>query len=135
MLCRLFKLLTCLCYVLNYFSMGTTFNEGNSEIKKLPCLTACPFEAFKKQGFHYKEADFLKWTYELDDVFIFYSDYQESSKFYIKEVRSVFLGRCYMLCNLEPVGKLQRYYIYMRKERDMTGLILLRSIRRNDQSS
>ena len=111
--------------------MGTTFNDGNSEVKILPCLTACPFEAFKEKGFHYKEADFLKWTYELYEVFrLDYFDYNEMSKFYIQEVRSVFLGRCYMFCKTESVGKLEIFYIWMTKERDMTGLILLRQIKR-----
>ena len=104
--------------------MGTNFYVGNSEEMRLPCLTACPFEAFKKRGFHYNEANFLKWTFEFDEIFIIdgaFNDLINKSMIQIEEVRSVFLGRCYMICSLKPVEKFEFLFLQMRKERDITG--------------
>ena len=33
------------------------------EDKRLPCLTICPWAAYKKEGFHYSNEDFLKNTF------------------------------------------------------------------------
>ena len=53
-----------------FSSAYTTFTGDKSKASVLPCLTACPLEAFKKRGFFYNEEDYTKWTFELDEIFI-----------------------------------------------------------------
>jgi len=66
----------------------------------------------------------LKQTYELDDIFILkgmFYDLTNKTAFNIEEIRSVFLGRCYMVCPLIPMEKGMAVYYAVKKMRDVTG--------------
>ena len=48
-------------------------------------------------------------------------DLTNQSAFYIEEIRSVYFGRCYMVCPLVPVEKGSFVLYAIRKEHDVTG--------------
>lgn len=106
-------------------SMGTTFVDDGVHEKDFPCVTACPWQAFKKRGFHYNQTDFIEQTFNFDEVFITNDSNQDlnnGSLFYIEEIKSIFLGRCYMICPLKPINRQESFSYQMRNERDITGL-------------
>ena len=106
--------------------MELSLNGAESKKKNLPCLTACPWEAFKQKGFYFTEENYLKRTFELDEIFILkdeYYDLTNRSMFYIEEIRSVLHGRCYMICPKNLKKKLDPVLINIRKQLDLTGLL------------
>jgi len=112
--------------------MGTTFLDSDISSKILPCVTACPFEAFKKRGLYHSDSDFKMWTYELPEIFVVKNqnyDLEDRSQFYIEEVRSVFLGRCYMICYLKPVEKWEPLHLRLKKDRDLTSKPIVKNYR------
>ena len=49
-------------------------------------------------------------------------DLTDESLYRIEEIRSVYLGRCYMICSLVRVKKFTSVSYRVRKDRDLTGL-------------
>ena len=92
--------------------------------KVLPCITACPWESFKRRGFYFNSSKFMKETFDLEEVFIlkgFGYDYTNGSLYSFDEIKSMYLGRCYMSCHLKPVKKRAQVFFAVRKERDING--------------
>jgi len=50
-------------------SIGITVNGTDITEKALPCLTLCPWSAFKKQGFHFNLTGMWLWTFQLQILF------------------------------------------------------------------
>jgi len=106
--------------------MGTNF-IGYTR-KFLPCLTACPWEAYKKNGLQFTKATYIENTFELGEILVLKGmnyDLTNKSAFYIEELRSVALGRCYMICPLNPTKRSEPVLIKIRKDRDLTGNVLV----------
>jgi hypothetical protein len=65
----------------------------------------------------------MKQTFEKEEVFyIFNQSNIESynlSLHHVEEVSSVFLGRCYMVCNEKPVPRQISFGFYLWKTRDI----------------
>jgi hypothetical protein len=50
--------------------LGVSFFKGSSIGEGLlPCITICPWEAFKKPGFFYTNEDYDKNTFKRNEVF------------------------------------------------------------------
>ncbi len=67
--------------------------------KLLPSLTICPLPAYKKKGFFYNNSIFMMNTYNLEDLLVPSSlhELSESTKYTVKTIHSIILGRCYMI--------------------------------------
>ena len=93
----------------------------NTEEKPLPCLTACPWSPFRKRGFYFKQDDFIKQTYEKEEIFfdIPFVDLYNKSLFSIEEIPSIFQGRCYMVCHLKPLPIMIPFNIFFQKYMDI----------------
>jgi len=104
-------------------SMGVRFRGENIKEKHLPCVTACPWSAFRERGFYFKKDEFSKQTYKKDDIFFNASiaALYNLSLFSVEEINSIFLGRCYMACHLNPVPKKIPSNIFFWKQRDITS--------------
>ena len=68
----------------------------------LPSLTFCFEEPFKSRGYHYKEEDFVKNTFQLSDIFGPKSleDFKNPNV-KVKEVRSEQFGLCYSVTSIK----------------------------------
>ena len=53
-----------MCY---YYSFFRIYRE-EGKVKLAPCLTFCPWPAFKQSGFFYNQTDFLKNTFQKGNV-------------------------------------------------------------------
>jgi len=111
----------------DYYSMSTNFHSDGTRKKTLPCITACPWQAFKERGFHYSEADYTNNTFGLEEIFdVKYAknDLNNTSKYYVEEIRSVSLGRCHMVCPLKRKKQSASVIFKLRKGQDITGITL-----------
>ncbi len=84
---------------------GTSIRPHVSKEKKLPCITVCAMSGFRKRGFYYLNQDYIENTYDLGDFFLTKTllEIQNSSKYSLAEVRSMFFGRCYKICDVEEI--------------------------------
>ena len=105
------------------YSIGTRFLGEDQQEKNLPCLTICPWNAFKHRGFFYKSGEFIEETFECKDIFLHESfcDHKNQTLFDVEEIKSIFLGRCYMTCLRQPVQKKQFVTYYIKNNQDATG--------------
>jgi hypothetical protein len=105
-------------------NMGVRFTGEDVKEKLLPCLTACPWNAFRKRGFFFEQDDFIKQTYKREEIFfdVPFVDLYNISLFSIKEIHSIFQGRCYMVCHLRPLPIMIPFHIFFQKYRDIKGI-------------
>jgi len=108
-------------------SVGVRMLAIETEKKIPPCVTVCPLEGFKTRGFFYKEKEFLMQTYEIDDIllkgekydFLMQSIYNNTYHS-IQEVQSVFLGRCYTICQKLTLKNIPYMYtMVFNRSRDL----------------
>ena len=100
-----------------------TYSE-NKETKLLPCITACPWQAFKRRGFYYNRKTLVQETFEKDEIF---DDFKgcsgvDTSEYSVEEIHSIFLGRCYMVCPVSPSGINSGLHITFKNSMDLKGL-------------
>ena len=102
-------------------SMGIRFKGENIKEKQLPCITACPWNAFRKRGFFFEQDDFIKQTYKREEIFfdVPFVELYNISLFSIKEIHSIFQGRCYMVCHLKPLPIMIPFNIFFQKYMDI----------------
>ncbi len=67
-----------------------------------PCFTIRYLSPYKKRGFYFDLAQFQENTYDLNDIFQNETiiKLKNSSLFNMKEIHSIFYGKCYSLCPL-----------------------------------
>ena len=120
-------------YTSRFTSIGVRFEPQNKLKKTLPCATACPSKGFRTRGFFYKEEDFLRNTFNRDDIFYDAPSFGifNRSAFLIEEVKSSYLGRCYMVCALEEKFEAESAIIPLRRMTDLTGTQALYTNKRN----
>jgi hypothetical protein len=102
-------------------------DENMDDVKYLPCFTACPWNAFKKYGFHYKPEDFRLNTYNEDEIFGKLPDQVPLHKSIIltEEIKNIMLGRCYMFCQTELAKKGLTYTVAFRKNVNLKSMIII----------
>ena len=96
--------------------MGVKYTEEDK--KQLPCITLCPWSAFKKQGFFFTTEEFAQHTFESYELLSNTSTLGNafnSSNFQLEEIRSPQLGRCYMICKLAKVSTRESVLIALNK--------------------
>ena len=99
------------------------FIEYNEALKLLPCMTVCPWSAFKNPGFFYNTNDFLNNTFAMEDVFDDFSKVISNNESVpeFETIPSIYLGRCYMVCNTVKVQSGSPFYIILKTHSDVTG--------------
>ena len=99
--------------------------------KNHPKKRKCPWSAFKNPGLHYSTEIFKKSTFEKEEIFMNITDLSpfNESLYEIEEIKSVFMGRCYMVCPLQPQKKLTLDYLALKNDKEIEGCLslLLRS--------
>lgn len=110
-------------------TIGIGIKPFDLDKKQPPCLTICATEAYRKPGLFFKASDYIEQTFDRSDFFLDnFMDGFEASSIYnesmysIEEGQSVYLGRCYTVCQKLAVSKNQNgYFIGLRKTRDVKG--------------
>ena len=108
-------------------SVGIRSQAQYQTTKELPCITVCPWEAFKRQGLFYNKEVLDQATLEKEAIFFHNNVYQmfNESIYSIKEIRSVIYGRCFRVCYMVPVGKNEEFYVMFNKDKEMKGFSFL----------
>jgi hypothetical protein len=74
----------------------------------------------------------MKQTFEKEEVFYIYNqsnfESYNLSLFHVEEVSSVFLGRCYMVCNEKPVPRQISFGFYLWKTRDIKSKYTIKPV-------
>ena len=104
-------------------TVGVNIKESSLAEKMLPCITVCPWMAFKSFRFYYTSGNFTQNTYEKEEVFLNATKYTafDESKYALEEIRSIFLGRCYTIWPLKPKKRTIMSYLALKNTRDYKG--------------
>ena len=110
-------------YKQNMTNIGIIIKESPDEEKLLPCVTACPWSGFKIPGLHFNSEIFKKNTFEKEEIFLNITEYSpfNESRYVMEEIRSAFVGRCYMVCPQQPQKKLAIDYLAFKNDKDVKG--------------
>ena len=78
---------------------GVTFRDDKITNRTIPSYTICPWQVYRTNGFYYKQSDFLKNTFTLEEIFHTSSlaNLKDNSLYEVKTVRSYFYGVCYTI--------------------------------------
>ena len=84
---------------------GIKIRPHSSKVKQLPCVTVCALSGFRKRGFYYSTQDYTQNTFELEDFFTekTLNEIRNNSLYKYKEVRTLFFGRCYKICDVDEL--------------------------------
>ena len=106
-------------------SIGVRFQDDQLSEKMLPCLTVCPINAFKNQGFHFTIEEYYNQTYSMQEIFYENEKFNLSanSNYAIEEVNGIYTGRCYMVCPTKKMPMRDVLILYFWKFRDIKGFI------------
>ena len=105
-----------------FTATGARFQDSNVDRKLLPCLTVCPWAAFKKQGLHYNLSDYLNYTTDQNELIVNMSFASVNAADYtVETIRSVNFGRCYMICYAKEVKENEKFILALTKKSDITG--------------
>ena len=81
-------------YAQKMTTVGIRTYSQEEETKLLPCITVCPWQAFKKQGFFYNRTILMQETFGKGEIFVDVKGYShfDKSKYSIEEIQSVYFG-------------------------------------------
>ena len=103
-LCNLAFIGTVVVYTIDYSKKLTTaVSEVEEDLQmSWPSLTFCTNQGYKKQGFHYKESEYLENTFALEDIFATATldKLADKTRYKVSEIRSDTNGRCYTVQDL-----------------------------------
>ncbi len=111
-------------YAQKMTTVGICTYSQEKETKLLPCITVCPWQAFKKQGFFYNHTLLMQESFEMNEIFVDVNNYSvlNSTKHCIEEIQSVYFGRCYMVCPVHPSRRNSGLHFIFNNSRDLKGL-------------
>lgn len=111
-------------FVSRLTNIGITVTGSDTREKLLPCFTVCPGNVFKTPGFYFKEKDFIENSFSADELFCDdkYISVFNKTIYVIEELKTLFSGRCFMVC--VPAAQVQKepLIVAMRKMTDIKGL-------------
>ena len=104
-------------------NIGVNVQESSVSEKMLPCITVCPWMAFKSFGFHYSSKNFSQNTFEKGEVFLNATKYSvfNESNYALEEIRSIFFGQCFTIRPLKPKKKMDAAYFALNIHMDYKG--------------
>ena len=104
-----------------FTATGVRFVDQELPTKQLPCITVCPWEAFRKKGFHYNMDEFMLYTFDEYDLFlnksIGGSDFHQ-----METLNSIFYGRCFMTCSTNEMKTNKYLNFAFKRLTDLTGM-------------
>ena len=101
-------------------NIGVVIREHPYMEKPLPCITICPWRAFRHSGFHFNSKNFTLNTFGKEEIFLNISD--STTSYTVEEIRSPFFGRCYLIDFLMPQQKgKEKAYLFLRNSNDYKG--------------
>jgi hypothetical protein len=98
------------------------FKAPSSDEKVLPGISMCPWKSFKKEGFHFNESSYMDNSFGQHELF---GIVPYGNEYSIETIKSVLLGRCYMINHLKKIKDSKMSYIALKKSTDITGCHLL----------
>ena len=102
-------------------SIGIRFRDDQVTSKKFPCLTFCPWPAFRKRGFYYNDKMLKENTFDLEDVFQNTTVVELNNKtlYDVKELKNYMTGRCFIVCPLRKYSKVEPVTFLLKKSWDI----------------
>ena len=104
-------------------SVGIRAMTQNQNRKEMPCMTACPWDAFKHQGLFYNTEMVGQASFDKEEIFFEHEKFPifNQSLYSITELRSILFGRCYMVCYTMPLKRNEEFGVMFKKGRDIKG--------------
>ena len=105
-------------------NMGVVFQEKDVELKELPCLTICPWPAFRERNFSFSTETFKDRTFNQNEILweSLMPNFSDPSLYQIEEIKSVNLGRCYLVRYLKKLSSTtDKVFVTVQKQMDLTG--------------
>ncbi len=132
---RLFAFATCLLlfvyFMLDIYekfaakmtNIGVQTHTQKEDTKPSPCITVCLWQAFKRQDLFYSKTLYYQQTFEKEDIFadVENATVFNASLFSLEEILTTQMGRCYMVCHLQPLKRNVAFYLSFRKTKDIKG--------------
>ena len=112
-------------YWMNIFHISICCKICTVCLKRRKLKSLIFLQALKNRKFCYKEQDYVDGTFNMMDI-LFESTMapvNNSKLFYVTEVRSIYLGRCYMVCFKMPSAANENIQIVVQKNIDILGNI------------
>ena len=111
-------------FAIKLTNIGIRTWPHNHDSKDMPCITACPWEAFKHRGLFYNRKLLDEGTFDKEDIFLNQEEYPifNRSLFSIEEIRSIHFGRCFMVCSTKPFKRNEDFSLMLQYNRSLKGL-------------
>ena len=86
--------------------------------KRLPCISFCTQEGFKRRGYFSNESSFLENSFSAEEIFhpTSISEFKDVSRFSVKATNNLIAGRCYTVCSLQLANQNDGTWIYLRQK-------------------
>lgn len=88
----------------------------------LPCLSICPWPAYKEAGFHFNSTKFENVTFKLDDILddsTLKSFGADLTLIDVVETRSIIFGKCFTLKVNKRLSLSQPFFLPLKRSWDM----------------
>ena len=106
-----------------FTTTGIRFVDQELSAKQLPCITLCPWAAFKKKAFNYNITNFIANTFDQDELILNSSLWNSDVQLLqVETLNSIYFGRCYMICLSKKMTTIDFLSFDLLKTTDFTGL-------------
>ena len=128
-LCNVAFIATVVVYTIDYSKkLTTTVSEVEEDLEMTwPSLTFCTNQGYKKQGFHYKEAEYLENTFALEDIFAnkTLEILKDKTRYKVSEIRSDTNGRCFTVQDLSKAKtlNLDDKSFFLKRNHDLVVIV------------
>ena len=97
------------------------YQKQPGDWKLLPCMTLCPVSGYKTKGVYASPKSFLENTCNLNDIFEAESKrkIKNESLYFCREVKTIFQGRCFTVCDLVERAPKQEVIINLSFKQDL----------------
>ena len=96
--------------------------------KKLPCISFCALDGFKVDGFYfYNDQSYFNATYSMEDIFddATVVRLRNASLFRTVETKTLLMGRCFTVCDLDNKGKRNYTWLTLNSSLDLKVFVHL----------
>lgn len=104
---------------------GIRYRAHSDKEKLLPCLTLYALPAYRRKGFYFTTADFVRHTFNIEDIFNEQTliDLKNESLYEVSYTNSLFYGRCFTICYKTPLPAKKILYIELSRKIDIKLLV------------
>ena len=96
--------------------------------KKPPCISFCPIDGFKSDGFYfYDDETFINATYSMDEIFEDQTIemFRNKSMFRTVETNTLLMGRCFTICYMGTLARRKSVQLTLKANLDLKVFIHL----------